>query len=668
MEPFLISCPGCKIRLQITNPDFVGREFVCPRCKSKLEVKEPTPEERMAAKKSDSSAGETGHVTGTFRLGPPKNQSQDATTAVGEFADIESILATGSSKPAGKWIDQPQVTLSASEQKFDPAATHLAAQQRWTWLVVSIVGGSLAALMVTSLVIYVLSRKQEQVVAKGSPQSEANGLDHPSEVEPPTEIGDPSTAPDKEKGQVSLPSAESKKEEEPTTPQPAPATPPNTPPGTPASESPPPSEPPQKPAASAPVGFEESKASGEKPTAPTGPVADVINKLGGNNLRARAPGGMLEVPTVDPTMKKPQPHLMDVHQQFGVTFPAVRAENLALVDFLDLVSQLSGIPVSLDPAVVTRTGIDPRSKVTVVAENQPLRQIADTGLRPLGLTFVELGGGLVVTLPDSAQKPALDLTGIPLTSATAADFEKFIKQSVDSARWGEPPQGSKLSISNGEIHFQGAPRVAWGVKKLLDEIRSVASGQVSPLPGEDILEKPIVFVDSRPMRLEDLTAKLEFAAGCEIRIDWVSLGALGWNQDTMLSEQAQNEPLRNILARMCQPRAWSFRLIAPDVVEITSFLETYAGAETRIVSIKKQLDSGAAPEKIQSELAKAIAPAVPKSADPAIFVQVLRDPPVASIRGPVAVQVLAEKWLADSAAPTSDAKPKEPAATARAGP
>jgi hypothetical protein len=122
LEPFLISCPGCKIRLQITNPDFIGREFVCPRCKAKLEVKEPTPEELAAAAKGEGVMGETGHVTGTFRLGPPKNQSQDATTAIGEFADIEAILSTGASKPAGKWIDQPQSLAAAAAQADDPAA------------------------------------------------------------------------------------------------------------------------------------------------------------------------------------------------------------------------------------------------------------------------------------------------------------------------------------------------------------------------------------------------------------------------------------------------------------------------------------------------------------------------------------------------------------------
>jgi hypothetical protein len=658
LEPFLISCPGCKIRLQITNPEFVGREFVCPRCKTKLEVREPTPEERAAATKGEAAVGETGHVTGTFRLGPPKHQSQDATTAVGEFADIESILASGSSKPAGKWIDQPQVVTAAAEQKQDPGSGYLAAQQRWTWLVVSIVGGSLAALMVTSLVIYVLSRNQGQVVAKGSPRPETHEKEKPPEAEPPKENGEEPKSPEDGKEKIELP-GRVPEETDPATSDPPPDKPP------------PDVDPSKKPIATAqaPAGFEGSNANTDDPLTPKGPVADVINKLGAN-LRGKAPGGLLEVPTVDPTMKKPQPHLIDVHEQFGVIFPAVRAENLPLVDFLDLVSQLSGIPVSLDPAVVVRAGIDPRAKVTVVVENQPLRQVAETALRPLGLTLVELGGGLVATLPDSAQKPTLDLTGIAIPPAATADFEKFIKQSVDSARWGEPPQGAKLSIANGAMVFQGSPRVAWGVKKLLDEIRAAASGNVAPLPGEDLLNKPIEFLDSRPMRLDDLAAKLENAAGCEIRIDWVSLGALGWNQDTMLSVQAQNEPLREVLKKLCEPRAWAFRLIAPDVVEITSFLETYAGAETRVVSIKKQIEAGAAPEKIQADLAKAIAPAIPKSADPAIFVQVLREPAVAAIRGPVSVQALADKWLTQAPTTAPESKPTEPTAptsTASAG-
>jgi hypothetical protein len=200
-------------------------------------------------------------------------------------------------------------------------------------------------------------------------------------------------------------------------------------------------------------------------------------------------------------------------------------------------------------------------------------------------------------------------------------------------------------------------------------MRLAASDQATTPAMEDLLKKPIDLKDARPMRLSDWTRRLETLAGCEILIDWVSLGGLGWNLETTVSQAAQNEPLGSVRLKFCEPRALAFRQLTPTVIEITSFAEIYAGAEPRVVSIKKQIEQGAAAEKILGDLAKAIAPAIPKTADPRSFVQVLKSPPVAAIRGPASVQALADQWLAGNAAP-AEAKPTEtpaPLSTAGAG-
>jgi hypothetical protein len=264
------------------------------------------------------------------------------------------------------------------------------------------------------------------------------------------------------------------------------------------------------------------------------------------------------------------------------------------------------------------------------------------------------------------------LGGITLAPGQSAEFEKFIKQCVDPRHWGDPPTGAKLSIVGNQLQFQGPARVAWGVKNLLDGVRLAVSDQASPPQGDELLQKRIELKDARPMRLSEWTTKLETLANCEILIDWVSLGGLGWNLDTIVSQSAQNEPLGAVLQKFCEPRALTYRQLTPSVVEITSFSEPYdPGASARIVSVKRQLDSGVAPEKIYSDLAKAISPAIPRTADPRSFVQVLKSPPVAAIRGPMSVQTLAEKWLKEEVVvPASQIKPNEtpaPISTAGAG-
>lgn len=655
MEPFLITCPGCKIRLQITNPDFIGREFACPRCKCRLEVQEPSAEERAAQGESEPD-----HVTGTFRLGPPKHQSQDATTAVGDFADIESVLAGSSSRSSEKWIGQPATEPAVPVAPVDiTAAEQQAAQRRWTWLVFSIVSGTLAALMVTSGVIYFLSvqreREHEREVAQlpdeenKKPTPPKEDPDKPADA-PPEDIANAPEKPEEpETPEVTLPSeiAEAGDSNKPTTPVvEAPTT-----------------EPPTDPAA--PPGFESSKPS----TAEESPNPSVTEAIlsgandgslltprEGTSLRS-AQGGLLDLPYPDPTILKPKPLLVDVNRQLSEVVADLRAEKVRLVDFLDLFSQLSGVPVSLDPVVLTRAGIDPFVEVTVIAEGQSLRQIGETAVRPLGLAMEELGGGVVVTFPFKGSPPPLDLSGIPYNANQVAEFEQFIQRSVDPVRWGEPPNGAQISLAGGEVRFQGPPRVAWGVKKLLDDMRGALTAPSPLLSNEELLSTPIEFKDGRPLRLEDLTARLETIAGCEIRIDWVSLGAVGWSQETTVSITAQAEPLQSVLQRICEPRGWGFRLLTKNVVEITTFLELYAGAETRVVSLRKKADAGGDLEQIRNELAKAIAPQVPRGADPLSLVQVLREPPMVSIRGPAAVQSLAEAWLAqpDSGKPTESA-------------
>src|SRR5204862_1378119 len=98
------------------------------------------------------------------------------------------------------------------EEKLDAAAAHRASQQRWTWLVFSIVGGSLAALMVTSLVIYVLSKEQEQQTARSEPRVETHETEKPPETEPPKDNGEAPKNADDGKGKIELPSSAPKVE------------------------------------------------------------------------------------------------------------------------------------------------------------------------------------------------------------------------------------------------------------------------------------------------------------------------------------------------------------------------------------------------------------------------------------------------------------------------
>ena len=92
-----------------------------------------------------------------------------------------------------------------------------------------------------------------------------------------------------------------------------------------------------------------------------------------------------------------QPYTIDVAARLEDQLHRVDFRALPLVDFLRTVTELSTIPIELDPEGLAYVNLKPETPVTVQQTGSSVAQLLNAALRPLKMTYVAHGDHLVVT-------------------------------------------------------------------------------------------------------------------------------------------------------------------------------------------------------------------------------------------------------------------------------
>jgi hypothetical protein len=360
------------------------------------------------------------------------------------------------------------------------------------------------------------------------------------------------------------------------------------------------------PAPTEPDVVEAKNASEAKPQAEVAPVAEkrVAERIDPLELDPEGLDlGTLErepVPSIDRAITEPPPSpelaastqpvvrrghepqenlaARDARQRFGRRLPAFSVKGMTLVDFLSLMSQLGGVPVSVGSEQLLMAGISPREQVSLDVQDKSLDVVLAEALDPLRLTH-EFRGAQVVVVRQGADRvreieyPIDDLKSSPQQLAA------WVRQLIAPESW----QAGKLEVAEDSLRIEHSQDVHYQVLVFLERLR-LAGGllprsrypiqRLAPTPLHkamaERLSAPALFTFSRETPLAEVLLHWQRELDVPLLVDWPALAEVDlWPESTIVCAVA-DKSWEAALDEVLQPLGLDWRATFGGAIEISS--------------------------------------------------------------------------------------------------
>ncbi|MCH2115829.1 MAG: hypothetical protein MK171_13085 [Pirellulales bacterium] len=275
----------------------------------------------------------------------------------------------------------------------------------------------------------------------------------------------------------------------------------------------------------------------------------------------------------------------DAAARLAEVIPTLKFKSIPLGDFFRLVSQLSGVPVSVASEQLLMAGITLRKPVSLDGIDISLDMTLHRVLEPLQLKHVAQNGQVIVWHRNSAKIKELDYPIEDLVdSTTSADrLSEWARTLIAPASWKSEGGSGSLEIRQDSLHVVQAQQIHYRLLVFLDQLRlarkiPLKSGfPVQQLVGASArkmtdakLSATVTFTFSRYTSLDEVFAHWQRELGLPLAIDWPALADQKLWPETRIACAIVNAPWRAALDQVLPPLGLRWRVVAGGMVEITS--------------------------------------------------------------------------------------------------
>ncbi len=267
--------------------------------------------------------------------------------------------------------------------------------------------------------------------------------------------------------------------------------------------------------------------------------------------------------------------------QLARRLPTLELRAMRLVDFLTLVSQLSGSPVSVGPEQLLMAGISPRKQVSLNASDISLDEALAQVLEPLRLEYVVVGPQVIVVRKDADQVREIEYPIDDLVSddASAEQLANWVRQLVVPASWEE----ATLEIAGDSLRIHQSQRVHYQVLVFLERLRLVRGlstrsrypiERLAPTPLHaamaERLTAPALFTFTQETPLGEVLLHWQRELDLPLLVDWPALAEVQlWPESTVLCAVA-DRPWHEVLTDVLEPLGLDWRATTGGAIEVSS--------------------------------------------------------------------------------------------------
>lgn len=252
-------------------------------------------------------------------------------------------------------------------------------------------------------------------------------------------------------------------------------------------------------------------------------------------------------------------------------------------------SALSGAPICLDALALARSGIAVDAPVSVQLTDTTLGEVLTTVLKQLRLERSTIEG-VEVILPEGANQTGA--VRFPLPKLKEAAPEKYqrladnlpklidpVSWTIDSANRKAVVEGTELLVSNTSTaaalvgEFLSKLAAAQQVREVRGDAAAIATLRSRSTKAEEGLRKPLQLQTTLDQTLEQFLQRVYQESGIAITVDWSSLAAAGWSQQSVVPGDFQAATIEQLLRELARSLNATWLEIDERTFQLTSFQE-----------------------------------------------------------------------------------------------
>lgn len=386
----------------------------------------------------------------------------------------------------------------------------------------------------------------------------------------------------------------------------------------------------------------------------------------------------LAAPRPDSTV----PAKVDVQARLADRYPEVNLSAVPLIDAVRLIGRMSTLRITLDLDAMTAPGAGPREPVTLRLKNPSTAEILGAIAAQRGLSPVVAGGQIALTLPQEKRSGlrlekhhVADLVREP--ASAGAELAALIRKLVAPASWQQAGGQGTIEFSGGSLAVRQTDPVHDQVRSFCRKLRlarGLSAGDSGPNDSADLqtrvdrawakLRQPVTINFWAPTAVEEILAELEAATETTILVDWAALGAARGQQNPNGVLQVHERPLCEALVELLQPLDLGYRIVGPDLFEVTTRKVVADRLELEFYPVKDLLAAGHTGQSLIERIRGQVAAATWAGAGgtgamhldtPSSHLIVLQSQPVQA-----SAQILLRKMAAEKGSPAKAAEPAPP--------
>jgi hypothetical protein len=284
---------------------------------------------------------------------------------------------------------------------------------------------------------------------------------------------------------------------------------------------------------------------------------------------------------------RPPPREVDVAKQLASQLPGIESTGTPLAEFVELLSDLSTIPITLEVPFLPAT---PESAVVFKGANTTVGAALKDALATLRLEYVVSDDQLIVRRAEPNPFAVLthdvkDLTGGE--EQALHELVELLQAVVEPGLWGDGEgQGSLVAdTAKGTLAIRHRRAVQFQVLMALEKLRASRTPALPPKTPIQTslflvesrlkqagprLVKPVSLNFSQATKLVEIFELLGKAAGVRILVDWRDVAAAGWNPAGEGTLVANNQSLAEALESLLTPLDLTFRIVDSQTLQVVT--------------------------------------------------------------------------------------------------
>jgi hypothetical protein len=318
------------------------------------------------------------------------------------------------------------------------------------------------------------------------------------------------------------------------------------------------------------------------------------------------PGEPSDEPAEPDTPERPELPDVDVEARLEDRIAKLDFRETPLWRCLDLISQISSIPISLDGRSLAARGVALDEPVTLTISDATAGEAIARTIERWGLS-TSIDSGQLIVAPAVSAPEELDERRVAVGDLSGASAERLteiadlIPRAVAPKSWTGAGGGS-IQIESNRLAIEQTPEVHKAIDAFLARWRAAQSGAKDPSPGyvarraaaRSALDQPVKLNFAVATPLEDVVDRLRRETTLVVLIDWRSLSENRVGRATLARMPAGGISLARSLRLLLEPLDATALLIDDRTLEIVSRQSAAERLETEFYAAANLVADGSA--------------------------------------------------------------------------